>query len=431
MPPTGYPPQGHPPQGGTPAPPPPPHGMPPYGTPPAPGYPPPPGAQPPPGMGHPGAPPGRYGPPQPRGPMPPGGPLRYAQPPRRRKGGAGVAIVGILGCLALIFIVVVVLGALLRGSRSPHSVSPISLPTFTPPAFTPPPFTHGTGDDRDETDRTPASQQSTQPATREPTTRETTTRPSPDRSNAARVVNRSLKNNTMYKMGRLPSVTCRAGSVSIYSHRQLKALILKTGKCLTQEWRKGLEPLGFRVTAPSYAIVSGRGRGACGDFPQRGSIVPYYCPRTTTIYASTSAMAKGSGNAIGYGQLTSWHGGIISMMAHEYGHHVQYLTGLSDSWWRRTLASGSQSAKLGLSRRFELQATCFGAMFMRSVASTYPVTSSGRAILYNFYAHVGDWPGYPRDHGSPANNNRWFHRGFDNNAARRCNTWEAASSAVS
>ncbi|HEY9523638.1 MAG TPA: neutral zinc metallopeptidase [Thermopolyspora sp.] len=320
-----------------------------------------------------------------------------------------MAIVGILGGLAAIFVLLVVGTTLLTTKEPLEPVSPLSIPTFTPPTTLPTYRTSTTNADRE------------------------TTRPSPavTRSHTAPVLNRSLKDNTLYKMGRLPSTRCPAGSASIYSHRQLKALILKTSKCLNREWSAGLERLGIDFAPPHYAIVAGRGRGACGDYPQRGSIVPYYCPRTMTIYASTTAMAKGSGNAIGYGQLASWHGAIISMMAHEYGHHVQNLTGVSDSWWRRTLDSGSQSARLALSRRLELQATCFGGMFMRSVAASYPVTPANRATLTYFYSHVGDWPGYPRDHGSPVNNNRWFHRGFDNNVANRCNTWRASTSSVS
>ncbi|MFD2353045.1 neutral zinc metallopeptidase [Nonomuraea ferruginea] len=69
------------------------------------------------------------------------------------------------------------------------------------------------------------------------------------------------------------------------------------------------------------------------------------------------------------------------MMAHEYGHHVQNLTGLLDSWWGQTLETSNQNGKLALSRRLELQATCFGGMWMRSVAASYPVSTSSSAAV--------------------------------------------------
>ncbi len=440
-----YPPQPVPGRGG--AFPPPPQGQPGAGPDPPQGQPgagpyPPPGPQ---GQPH---PPGPYGSPSPRAPYPPprpgaGGPPGPAGPyapgphpfgapghsPMRRKSGAGAAIGGILGMIAGVFVVIVIGVNVLNDDGGSSSVSPVSLPSISP--FDLPDTGRDSGDaarrtrDGDTGDTRRADGRSAE-ATRQGETGESLAEPS-----RTRTVNRSLRGNTVYRMGALPAVRCPAGSANIYDHAQLKSLILRTGECLNRGWGPALERAGIRHAPPNYAIAAGRGRGACGDYPPRGSIVPYYCPRNTTIYASTSAMARGSGNALGYGQISSWHGVIISMMAHEYGHHVQYLTGLTDAWWRQTLGTGSQSSRLALSRRLELQATCFGGMFMRSVARTYPVPPVRRNTLYAFYSRVGDHPGYPRDHGSPANNNRWFRQGFDNNRTQRCNTWRASTITVS
>lgn len=345
---------------------------------------------------------------------PPSYPPPQWQPQRPRSGGGAGAIVGgIFGVVAVVFVGLVVIGALVKGGRHADPVSPVAIPTLTP-------FERPTS--------TPATSESTESRpseTRKDSTETTVTRP------AKQVVNTSLKNNTLYRAGSLPRVSCPAGSASIYSHSQLKALILKTSKCLDRGWAQIMRAQGLTWKRPGYAITSGRGRGACGDFPSGGSIVPYYCPRNETIYASTTAMVKGSGSSGGYGQLTDWHGGVVSMMAHEYGHHIQQLSGLSNEWWGQTLRSSSQSGKLALSRRFELQATCFGGMFMRSVSASYPVTPARRNTLYYFYSRVGDWAGNPRDHGSPANNNRWFRQGYEKNKAYQCNTWLAPSSSTS
>ena len=100
---------------------------------------------------------------------------------------------------------------------------------------------------------------------------------------------------------RCPGWPARRATLSIFSHSQLKALILKTGRCMDRAWGPIMQRQGIRFTPPSYSIVATRGRGACGDYPSPGSMVPYYCPRNNTIYASTSAMARGNGNARGYG----------------------------------------------------------------------------------------------------------------------------------
>ncbi|MGW7480070.1 neutral zinc metallopeptidase [Nonomuraea muscovyensis] len=351
--------------------------------------------------------------PPPRPPMPPQG---HGWPQPRRKSGMGAAgVIGLVfGAMAGLLVLVVVGSAVFKSSSRSEVGTPVALPTYTP-------YERKTTPNRTES-------RSEKP-TRRPTptrTRDTTVDPP-----AKVTLNTSLKNNTMYRAGALPRLTCRAGNASIFNHAQLKSLILKTGRCMDQAWGPILRRQGIAFSPPGYAIAAGRGRGACGDYPSRGSIVPYYCPRNNTIYASTSAMARGNGNQRGYGQIVSWHGAIISMMAHEYGHHVQNITGLMDSWWRQTLDSTSSSGKLALSRRLELQATCFGGMWMRSVAASYPVATGNRARLFAFYGQVGDHPGYPRDHGSPANNFRWFRQGWERSQAYQCNTWLAPSSSTS
>ncbi|MEV1172230.1 neutral zinc metallopeptidase [Nonomuraea sp. NPDC049784] len=327
-----------------------------------------------------------------------------------------VGVLGaVLGSMAALFVLLVIGAALLKGSSRPETTTPVAIPTYEP--------SESTTDEPSPT-WTPTRSHS---QSEEPTQQETT----PTQQQPKVTLNTSLKNNTVYRAGALPRLSCPAGNANIFNHSQLKALILKTGKCMDQAWGPILKKQGINFSPPSYAIAAKRGRGACGDYPSAGSMVPYYCPRNNTIYASTSAMARGNGNARGYGQIISWHGGIISMLAHEYGHHVQNITGMMDSWWRASLDSSSQSGKLALSRKLELQATCFGGMWMRSVASSYPVNTSMRARLFWFYGQVGDYPGWPRDHGKPVNNNLWFRQGWEKSKTFQCNTWLAPSSTTS
>ncbi|MGV9310152.1 neutral zinc metallopeptidase [Nonomuraea sp. NPDC003727] len=409
----------------------------------------------PPGNGRP-----RQGPPPHPGPghRPPHGPAQgpygpWQRPPQRRKSNAGAIVGAVFGSLAAIFVLLVIGSAVFKGASDTDTTSPIAIPTYTPPTFEP------RDDDTDEsaepTDRPsdqpsssdqpsdrPSDQPSDQPSSdrpssseqpsSEPPTSEQPTSEQPTSEQPATVkLNTSLQANTLYFAGGLPRTTCRAGSASLFSHSQLKALILKTGKCMDAAWAPILRKKGIDWSPPNYAIAAKRGRGACGDYPSPGSMVPYYCPRNNTIYASTSALARGNGNSIGYGEMVAWHGATISMMAHEYGHHIQQITGILDSHWQKHVQTSSQSGRLALSRKLELQATCFGGMFMRAVADTYPVSGHQRDILFWFYSKVGDHPGYPRDHGTPANNNVWFRQGWLKNKAYQCNTWLAPASTTS
>ncbi|MEV7806741.1 neutral zinc metallopeptidase [Microbispora sp. NPDC088329] len=343
----------------------------------------------------------------PQPPPPPRGPAAAYPPPAwrppRRKSGAGVIVGAVMGMLALVFVLVVIVSALAGLSHHDETVSPIAIPTSTFSSF--------------PSDDATTDTQPTQKPTSKPTS-QPTTRPRP-------VLNRTAKNNSLYRAGSPAKTNCRGGNASIYNHAQFKALILKTGACMSKAWAPALERVGIDWSPPKYMIAARKGRGACGDYPSPGSNVPYYCPTNSTIYASTSAMARE------YGPLGSWNGIIVSMMAHEYGHHIQSLSGISDSWWRQTLDSTSRSGKMALSRRHELQATCFGGMFMRSVAASYPIDATRRNTLLWAYSHLGDPPGGPRDHGNTRSNAAWFRQGYTRPMAYQCNTWVVGSASVS
>ena len=62
------------------------------------------------------------------------------------------------------------------------------------------------------------------------------------------------------------------------------------------------------------------------------------------------------------------------MMAHEYGHHVQFLTGILNASWTRQNAFSTNAARLEESRRRELQASCLGAAYIGANKLYYPMS---------------------------------------------------------
>lgn len=83
---------------------------------------------------------------------------------------------------------------------------------------------------------------------------------------------------------------------------------------------------------------------------------PFYCPADYGIYIETGffdELARMSGTRGDFARLY--------VLAHEYGHHVQNLTGLSDQVRRLQQRSPSEAA--GLSVRLELQADCYAGVW--------------------------------------------------------------------
>ena len=120
------------------------------------------------------------------------------------------------------------------------------------------------------------------------------------------------------------------------------------------------------------------------------------------------------------------------MIAHEFGHHVQHLTGL-DEGTRRDTAAGANSASVAL----ELQADCFAGMWGHAASETGRF-KAGRVELepgdaeeaLRAAAAIGDDRLQKMStgrvmpdrftHGSSAQRVEWFKRGMDTGDVGAC-----------
>ncbi|MFS8101233.1 neutral zinc metallopeptidase [Lentzea alba] len=127
------------------------------------------------------------------------------------------------------------------------------------------------------------------------------------------------------------------------------------------------------------------------------------------------------------------HPGVyLGQLSHEYGHHVQWLSGLLRAADQAQYDAGGWDTPKGLelNRRLELQATCFGGMtlapFSRNNVIPMDVVNTGLSDA----SQRGDYNRTP-DHGSAQNNARWVMHGHKQNQMNACNTWAASSADVS
>jgi hypothetical protein len=109
-----------------------------------------------------------------------------------------------------------------------------------------------------------------------------------------------------------------------------------------------------------------------------------------------------------------------------FGQHVQQLTGILAAAHRLEYDAPDAGARLGLSRRTELQASCLGAAFIGANKRSYGVTGH-KLTIYRRYVATGE----PLDQGSRTNRQYWAQRGFNTADSGYCNTFRAATSKVS
>lgn len=126
---------------------------------------------------------------------------------------------------------------------------------------------------------------------------------------------------------------------------------------LDQTWGRVFEEqgLGDRFQRPTLHLYSGAVRTACGS--GSSSMGPFYCPGDQTIYIDTNfydQLARMSGNS---GDFARYY-----VLAHEYGHHIQTITGVSDQI-RSVQGQVSRTQGNQLQVRMELQADCYAGVW--------------------------------------------------------------------
>jgi predicted metalloprotease len=190
--------------------------------------------------------------------------------------------------------------------------------------------------------------------------------------------------------------------------------------CLNNAWRPLIEGARMRFNTAAVLVPSGTSvTSPCGTTSVGPDGAPaFYCSSNETIYMPLVAMADYKYE----GQAIAW----MSLLGHEFGHHVQKITGTLRETNTRAREVGSTSEPgLELSRRLELQAQCFGGMFIGSI-----IDSGGRFTGSDYDVALddalrGDWnpERKPRDHGTPQHGQSWWLQGARDNKIGQCNTW--------
>ncbi|MET8655084.1 neutral zinc metallopeptidase [Nocardia aurea] len=193
--------------------------------------------------------------------------------------------------------------------------------------------------------------------------------------------------------------------------------------CLESAWKPVLaeadlpfEPPTVNVSANTTGITT----------PCTGSttnFAAFYCPANKTIYMPISQLQTDlfKDNWVVY----------LSVFAHEYGHHVQAMSGILRKANAERVDAGTRSDRgLELSRRVELQAQCFNGMYVGSSADAGSLTNSQITIAKRDANGRGDAPSDSRDHGTPENSGDWFELGLEKNLTSRCNTFTASADSV-
>ncbi|MFF5205281.1 neutral zinc metallopeptidase [Streptosporangium sp. NPDC000396] len=188
-------------------------------------------------------------------------------------------------------------------------------------------------------------------------------------------------------------------------------------KCLNKSWSAHFARAGLRFRAPAVRFYEEPAQRVCGvRWPANAAA--FYCTEQATLVFPLT------GNWIE--DRTDLY--PLKVAAHEYGHHLQSLTGVRDDYEARARSDRARQAEFG--RRYELQADCLSGVFLGSVQRSLPRTGQDWEALSDMLRASGD-DGEYRTHGTGANRVRWFNRGYHAVSPTACDTWTAVPSMVS
>ena len=196
-------------------------------------------------------------------------------------------------------------------------------------------------------------------------------------------------------------------------------------RCLVKTFEKPLADQGFELSTPKIKTYRKSISTPCGKYGE-GAAPAYYCSATETIYWPESS--DDGDEAYTFARL-----GYVGLTAHEFGHHLQAVTGMLTNYGIDYYGETSKKKHYEMSRRLELQAQCFEGIFLTTVRKSIDLDDGDRDELYTWHGFTGDEdPPSSRkpDHGSSKAQRAWLDRGLDSGDFGDCNTWTASRKSV-
>ncbi len=193
-------------------------------------------------------------------------------------------------------------------------------------------------------------------------------------------------------------------------------------------WTDVFRQQGSRYREPQLVLFRGATQTACGT--GQAAMGPFYCPGDQKVYIDLAFYETLRQQLGAPGDFAQAY-----VIAHEVGHHVQHLLGISERV-ERARGRASEAEYNRLSVRLELQADCFAGVWAHHAQKTRQILEQGDVEeAMNAAAKIGD-DALQRagggavvpdsfTHGTSAQRQRWFNTGLQAGSVQRCDTFSA------
>jgi len=191
-------------------------------------------------------------------------------------------------------------------------------------------------------------------------------------------------------------------------------------------WNPIFQQIGRDYQEPTLVLFTNQVDSACGR--AQAAVGPFYCPADQKVYIDLSFYQDLRDRHQAPGDFAQAY-----VIAHEVGHHVQTLLGVSQQV-QQAKQRVSQTESNQLSVRQELQADCFAGIWAHHAQRARNILEQGDLEeALNAASQIGDdtlqrqAQGYvvpdSFTHGSSTQRVRWFKQGFQSGQLNSCDTF--------
>lgn len=191
-------------------------------------------------------------------------------------------------------------------------------------------------------------------------------------------------------------------------------------------WAAHFKRNGLVYKDPTLVLYRGATSTACGT--GQSAMGPFYCPVDQKVYIDLSFYDDMRKKLRASGEFA-----FSYVIAHEVGHHVQNLLGITAKTQREQMRAKSKAAANQISVNVELQADCFAGVWGYQLAQQNRLEQRDIEDAFNAAQAVGDdrlqqqSRGYvvpdSFTHGSSAQRLEWFKKGLTTGNPSVCNTF--------
>ncbi|MCY9784466.1 neutral zinc metallopeptidase [Nocardiopsis sp. EMB25] len=225
-----------------------------------------------------------------------------------------------------------------------------------------------------------------------------------------------LVDHPLYAVATPTAVECDTPELDMDSDESWEEFANATGTCLDALWNPVMDELGLSPETPEITVTLESPDS--GD--EEGYTLAYYEGDYTRITVVLPNVRELGAFIPAEDQEEVW----VALMGHEYGHHVQFATGILDLSYDMRVKAEDENEELDALRRTELQAECMAGVGLRAIMDG---DADALDVVDEHFNSGGDLD----THGSAVNRSFWLEEGWSRGTVEGCNTYGADEDRVS